>query len=228
MQLLEDRADRGRVESAGADIVVLVAAVAGPAAGRRQGRENHRTERAAGRVAEVSSSLVGFEAWRRRVGRAVERQNRRPETGNAAAINQTSAQCDRMRRCETSGDTGVLLHKPAVVSAHANGLAPPSENAGGSTVSVTPSSDSICRIIGRNGTPGKPNSASTRNVRASAGRFRQKHFTSKTAQGRGFLVELPASCRTSKLLESRRIWPDFCSRAATNRSGRGDPTLVVP
>ena len=35
-----------------------------------------------------------------------------------------------MRRCETSGDTGVLLHKPAVVSAHANGLAPPSEKCG--------------------------------------------------------------------------------------------------
>lgn len=32
--------------------------------------------------------------------------------GNAAAMNQTSHKCDRMRRCEKSGDSGVLMHKP--------------------------------------------------------------------------------------------------------------------
>lgn len=76
------------------------------------------------------------------------------------------------------------------------------KNAGGSTVFRHPvEQDSICRIIGRNGTPGKPNScASTRNVRASAGRFRQKTFYFENgSRGEVFLSNCrrlagPANC----------------------------------
>lgn len=59
------------------------------------------------RVSRASRDLL-HTAWTYRAQKTAAFR----ENGDAAAMDQTSYEMRPMRRCETSGDTGVLMHKP--------------------------------------------------------------------------------------------------------------------